>query len=48
MMARHKANHINVVYAPSAEMADKSLAAKAAMFDGMGIEVHLCGKVNVG
>jgi hypothetical protein len=31
-MARHKANHIQVVYAPSAELADKALAAKAAMF----------------
>lgn len=45
MMARHKANHLNVVYAPSAEMADKALAAKAAMLDGMGIAVHFCGKV---
>jgi hypothetical protein len=48
MMARHQANHINVVYAPSSEVADKALAAKAAMFTGMGIEVHLCGEVNVG
>jgi hypothetical protein len=45
MMGRHKANHLNVVYAPSAEVADKGLAAKAAMLDGMGIEVHLCGNV---
>ena len=45
MMARHKANHINVVYAPSAEEADKLLAAKAAMFAAMGLEVHLCGDV---
>jgi L-fucose isomerase-like protein len=44
-MARHKANHIQVVYAPSAEVADKALAAKAAMFDAMGVRVHLCGKV---
>ncbi len=43
MMARHKANHVNVAYAPSAELADKALAAKAAMFDQMGIKVHLCG-----
>ncbi len=48
MMARHKANHINVVYAPSSESADKALAAKAAMFAGMGIEVHICGEVKVG
>lgn len=43
MMARHKANHLNVAYAPSAEMAGKALAAKAAMFEAMGLEVHLCG-----
>jgi len=48
MMARHKANHLNVAYAPSAEEADKALAAKAAMFDAMGITVHLCGDVTVG
>lgn len=42
-MARHKANHLNVAYAPDAATADAALAAKAAMFAGMGIEVHLCG-----
>ena len=45
LMARHKSNHINVVYAPTAEIADKALAAKAAMLQKMGIEVHLCGEV---
>jgi L-fucose isomerase, C-terminal domain len=48
LMARHKANHIQVVYAPSAELANKALAAKASMFAEMGIAVHLCGDVNVG
>jgi hypothetical protein len=48
LMARHKANHIQVAYAPSAEEADKALAAKAAMFAEMGIAVHLCGEVKVG
>ena len=48
LMAHHKANHIQVVYAPSAEMADKALAAKASMFAEMGILVHLCGEVNTG
>jgi len=43
MMARHKANHLNVVYAPSAEVAAKALAAKAAMLAEMGVAVHLCG-----
>jgi hypothetical protein len=45
MMARHKANHINVAYAPTPEDADKALAAKAAMMIEMGIEVHFCGDV---
>jgi hypothetical protein len=48
LMARHKANHIQVVYAPSAEIADKALAAKAAMFAELGLTVHLCGGVKVG
>jgi hypothetical protein len=48
LMGRHKANHIQVVYAPSKDMAEKALAAKAAMFAEMGIAVHLCGDVNVG
>lgn len=47
MMARHKANHIQVAYAPSAAEADKALAAKAAMLDAMGIKVHLCGDVKL-
>jgi hypothetical protein len=45
MMARHKSNHLNVAYAPSAAEADKALWAKAAMFDGMGLDVHLCGTI---
>jgi hypothetical protein len=48
MMARHKANHIQVVYAPGAQMADQALAAKAAMFHELGLQVHLCGEVKVG
>jgi hypothetical protein len=48
LMARHKANHIQVAYAPSAQLADKALAAKVAMFAGIGIAVHLCGSVGVG
>jgi len=43
LMARHKANHINVAYAPSTEMADMALATKAAMFAELGVQVHLCG-----
>jgi hypothetical protein len=48
LMGRHKANHIQVVYAPSVELADKALAAKASMFAEMGIVVHLCGNVKAG
>jgi hypothetical protein len=44
-MARHKANHAQVVYAPDAETADKALIAKAAMFERMGIAVNLVGRV---
>jgi hypothetical protein len=47
MMARHKANHIQVVYAPDAATADKALAVKAAMFAELGIQVHLCGDVKL-
>jgi hypothetical protein len=47
MMARHKANHIQVVYAPDAKTADDALAAKAAAFAELGIHVHLCGEVNL-
>ncbi len=47
LMAKHKANHINVVYAPDAESADRALAAKAAMLNAMGIRVFLCGDVNL-
>jgi hypothetical protein len=47
MMARHKANHVNVVYAPSAEVADQALVAKAAMLADMGVAVHLCGDVKL-
>lgn len=48
LMARHRSNHIQVVYAPSEEIADEVLAAKAAMFSEMGITVHICGDVKVG
>ncbi len=43
MMARHKANHIQVAYAPGEASAKKALAAKAAAFDELGIEVFICG-----
>jgi len=47
LMARHRANHVNVVYTSDAETADKGLHAKAAMFAELGVHVHLCGDVNL-
>jgi len=43
MMARHKANHIQVAYANSAHEADAAMLAKAAMADALGMRVALCG-----
>ncbi len=45
-MARHKSNHIQVAYAPSARDADRALAAKVGAFKGMGIETFVCGEVS--
>ncbi|MFB9547470.1 fucose isomerase, partial [Micromonospora sagamiensis] len=47
LMARHKANHLNVAYTPDADTADKALHAKAAMFASLGVVVHLCGDVRI-
>lgn len=44
-MARHKANHAQVVYAPDAATADRALVAKAAMLDRIGVKVNLVGDV---
>ncbi len=43
MMARHKANHIQVAYANSSSEADRAMALKAALANELGITVHLCG-----
>ncbi len=43
MMARHKANHIQVAYAKSALEADKAMLAKAAMAAALGLRVAICG-----
>lgn len=45
MMARHKSNHIQVVYAPSREEAKHGLLAKAAVMRELGLEVSICGNV---
>ena len=47
MMARHKANHVSVAYAPDAGTADRALLAKAAAYDALGLAVHLCGEVDI-
>jgi len=44
-MARHKANHIQVVYAPDKADARKALYAKAAAMNELGVKVTLCGKI---
>ena len=33
----------NLAYAPTSQVADQALAAKAAMMAELGIHVHLCG-----
>jgi hypothetical protein len=43
MMARHKANHIQVAYANTAKDADLALYAKAALAAELGLEVSVCG-----
>jgi L-fucose isomerase, C-terminal domain len=43
MMARHKANHIQVAYANSPEEADRAMLAKAAMAEALGMDVYVCG-----
>jgi hypothetical protein len=43
MMGRHKANHIQVAYAPGEEAANLALAAKAIAFRGLGLNVSICG-----
>ncbi|THD43897.1 MAG: hypothetical protein E7774_11770, partial [Bradyrhizobium sp.] len=43
MMARHKANHIQVAYARSETEANLAMATKAALAAELGIKVSLCG-----
>ncbi len=43
MMARHKANHIQVAYANSAKEADLALYTKAALAAELGLEVCVAG-----
>ena len=43
MMARHKANHVQVAYAGDAAGADRAALLKAAVARNLGIEVSFCG-----
>jgi hypothetical protein len=43
MMARHKANHVQVAYAKDAAGADRCALAKAAAARSLGIDVVFCG-----
>ena len=43
MMARHKANHVQVAYARDAAAADRCALVKAAAARALGIEVNFCG-----
>jgi L-fucose isomerase-like protein len=43
MMARHKANHVQVAYAHDADAGDRALLVRAAVADKLGMVVSLCG-----
>jgi len=43
LMAKHKANHVQVAYATDAPTADRALVGKAAFFETLGVRVRLCG-----
>jgi hypothetical protein len=45
MMARHKANHIQVAYAPDRDGAQAGMFAKAAVMHELGLKVHFCGDI---
>ncbi|MDB6034321.1 MAG: fucose isomerase, partial [Verrucomicrobiales bacterium] len=47
MMARHKSNHIQVVYAPNEKEAHRALRVKAAALAELGLEVHICGDLKL-
>lgn len=43
MMAKHQANHIQVVYATDWKSADLAMLTKAAMANELGLKVNVCG-----
>ncbi|QHN04334.1 fucose isomerase [Granulicella sp. WH15] len=46
-MARHRANHVSIAYATDGPEADRALALKAETLRLLGVEVHLCGTVQL-
>ena len=46
-MARHRSNHIQVVYTPDQAAGIRAVAAKAAMFDALGVKVNLVGDLDL-
>jgi hypothetical protein len=47
MMARHKSNHIQVVYAPNKKAAHHACRIKAAAMAELGLNTHLCGDIQL-
>jgi len=48
LMAKHQANHVQVVYAYGAGDADEALLARAALADALGLRVLVCGTRRAG
>jgi hypothetical protein len=46
LMAKHKSNHIQVVYSSDLDAAERTLFAKAAFANALGIRVNLCGQLS--
>ena len=47
LMARHKANHIHVVYTNDEASAHQACRIKAAALAELGLQVHFCGEVEL-
>jgi len=46
-IAQHHSNHVNMAYAVNPELANRALFYKAAMAEAMGIDVHICGEIDM-
>jgi hypothetical protein len=47
MMARHKSNHIQVVYAPNEKAGHRACRVKAAAMAELGLKTHFCGELQL-